>query len=79
MSRSNPSREAFVELCSDDYVQKMTFDSYLYKTVAPGNPVDDFKLLVKTVSSLIRANALRQSKNGLNVSFGSREAEKVAA
>ncbi len=29
--RSNPAREAFVELCKDNYVQKMTFDSYLYK------------------------------------------------
>lgn len=29
--RSNPAREAFVELCEDPYVQKMTFDSYLYK------------------------------------------------
>ena len=45
--RSNPAREAFVELCEDNYVQKMTFDSYLYKTVVPGNPVDDFKLLVR--------------------------------
>lgn len=75
--RSNPAREAFVELCADDYVQKMTFDSYLYKTVAPGNPVDDFKLLVRTVGSLIRANALRNSKNGVNISFGSKE--KVTA
>jgi hypothetical protein len=47
--RSNPAREAYVELCEDTYVQKMTFDSYLYKTVVPGNPVDDFKLLVRTV------------------------------
>lgn len=31
--RSNPAREAFVEMCESDYVQKMTFDSYLYKTV----------------------------------------------
>ena len=30
--RSNPAREAFVELCKSNYVQKMTFDSYLYKT-----------------------------------------------
>ncbi len=44
--RSNPAREAFVELCEDSYVQKMTFDSYLYKTVVPGNPLDDVKLLV---------------------------------
>eukprot|EP00210_Caulerpa_lentillifera_P005976 g5711.t1 len=76
--RSNPAREAFVELCADDYVQKMTFDSYLYKTVAPGNPVDDFKLLVRTVGSLIRANALRQS-GGFNVSFGDRTKEQIPA
>lgn len=68
--RSNPAREAFVELCKDDYVQKMTFDSYLYKTVVPGNPLDDIKLLVTTVSSLVRANALREGK-GLNMTFGS--------
>lgn len=30
--RSNPAREAFVEMCESSYVQKMTFDSYLYKT-----------------------------------------------
>lgn len=45
--RSNPAREAFVEMCESDYVQKMTFDSYLYKTVVPGNPLDDVKLLVQ--------------------------------
>ncbi len=45
--RSNPAREAFVELCEDEYVQRMTFDSYLYKTVVPGNPLDDAKLLVR--------------------------------
>jgi len=43
--RSNPAREAFVEMCESTYVQKMTFDSYLYKTVVPGNPLDDVKLL----------------------------------
>ncbi|MEW5306914.1 MAG: hypothetical protein WDW36_009346 [Sanguina aurantia] len=73
--RSNPAREAFVELCDDTYVQKMTFDSYLYKTVVPGNPLDDIKLLVRTVSSLIRANALRSGK-GVEVSFGSRTNEQ---
>lgn len=57
--RSNPAREAFVELCADDYVQKMTFDSYLYKTVVPGNPLSDLKLAVNTIGSLVRANALR--------------------
>lgn len=73
--RSNPAREAFVELCEDSYVQKMTFDSYLYKTVVPGNPMDDFKLLVRTVSSMLRSNALRTGP-GLSVSFGSKSNEE---
>jgi geranylgeranyl reductase len=58
--RSNPAREAFVEMCANDYVQKMTFDSYLYKIVAPGNPIEDLKLAINTVGSLVRANALRK-------------------
>ena len=73
--RSNPAREAFVDLCEDTYVQKMTFDSYLYKTVVPGNPIDDVKLLVRTVSCLLRANALRTGE-GLNVTFGSKPNEE---
>lgn len=51
--RSNPAREAFVEMCESDYVQKMTFDSYLYKTVVPGNPLDDIKLLVEVCAALL--------------------------
>ena len=70
--RSNPAREAFVEMCESDYVQKMTFDSYLYKTVVPGNPLDDIKLLVETVGSVLRANALRTGA-AKSVSFGARE------
>lgn len=73
--RSNPAREAFVEMCESDYVQKMTFDSYLYKTVVPGNPIDDVKLLVGTVGSLLRGNAMRSGK-GINVSFGSKSNEE---
>jgi len=66
--RSNPAREAFVEMCADEYVQKMTFDSYLYKTVVPGNPIDDIKLLGNTVASIVRANALRAaSKSQVSV------------
>ncbi|KAF5740087.1 hypothetical protein HS088_TW11G00151 [Tripterygium wilfordii] len=65
--RSNPAREAFVEMCADEYVQKMTFDSYLYKTVVPGNPVDDLKLAINTIGSLVRANALRKEMEKLSV------------
>ncbi|KXZ54985.1 hypothetical protein GPECTOR_3g150 [Gonium pectorale] len=78
--RSNPAREAFVELCEDSYVQKMTFDSYLYKTVVPGNPLDDVKLLVRTVGSLIRSNALRSADSkSVNVSFGSKANDQRVA
>ncbi|GLU12381.1 hypothetical protein SLE2022_290660 [Rubroshorea leprosula] len=65
--RSNPAREAFVEMCADEYVQKMTFDSYLYKTVVPGNPLEDLKLAVNTIGSLVRANALRREMEKSNV------------
>ncbi|KAI9201037.1 hypothetical protein LWI28_017081 [Acer negundo] len=65
--RSNPAREAFVEMCADEYVQKMTFDSYLYKKVAPGNPLQDLKLAVNTIGSLVRANALRNEMEKLRV------------
>ncbi|KAH8487113.1 hypothetical protein H0E87_025911 [Populus deltoides] len=65
--RSNPAREAFVEMCADEYVQKMTFDSYLYKRVAPGNPLEDLKLAVNTIGSLVRANALSREMEKLSV------------
>ncbi|KDP31259.1 hypothetical protein JCGZ_11635 [Jatropha curcas] len=65
--RSNPAREAFVEMCADEYVQKMTFDSYLYKRVVPGNPLDDIKLALNTIGSLVRANALRREMDKLSV------------
>lgn len=65
--RSDPAREAFVEMCADEYVQKMTFDSYLYKKVAPGNPLEDLKLAVNTIGSLVRANALRREMEKISV------------
>lgn len=54
--RSDPAREAFVEMCDDEYVQRVTFDSYLYKTVTTVSPVDDIKLLFRTATSLLREN-----------------------
>eukprot|EP00871_Galdieria_phlegrea_P005319 jgi/Galph1/5789/GphlegSOOS_G4446.1 len=56
--RNNIAREAFVELCEDEYVQQMTFDSYLYKTVAKGNPLKDVQLLFRTLGAFVRAPAL---------------------
>lgn len=43
--------------------------------MVPGTPTEDVKLLVETVSSLVRANALRSGK-GANVSFGSKTNEE---
>ncbi|PSB02406.1 geranylgeranyl reductase [Merismopedia glauca] len=56
--RSDATREAFVEMCSDIDVQKLTFDSYLYKTVVPANPLIQMKITAKTIGSLLRGNAL---------------------
>lgn len=56
--RSDAAREAFVEMCADIDVQKLTFDSYLYKTVVPANPLIQLKITAKTIGSLMRGNAL---------------------
>ncbi|NCJ05030.1 geranylgeranyl reductase [Synechococcales cyanobacterium C] len=56
--RSDATREAFVEMCSDMDVQKLTFDSYLYKTVVPANPLVQLKITAKTFGSLLRGHAL---------------------
>merc|ERR1719389_754521 len=75
--RSNAAREGFVEMCKDEYVQRMTFDSYLYKTVVPGNPLSDIKLLFATIGSILRATALRTTE-GASVTFGRKEGEGTA-
>merc|ERR1712003_16377 len=53
---SDAARESFVDLCEERYVQQVTFDSYLYKTVQGNNPVGDVALLGKTLSSLAKNN-----------------------
>lgn len=55
---NNAAREAFVELCSSEYVQRVTFDSYLYKKVQGNSPIKDIQLLLQTFASLIRGQAL---------------------
>ncbi|XP_010685508.2 geranylgeranyl diphosphate reductase, chloroplastic [Beta vulgaris subsp. vulgaris] len=57
---SNANREALVELCGDEYVQRMTFDSYLYKKLAKGNPWEDTKMVMNTIGSLARCNLVGQ-------------------
>ena len=55
---NNPAREAFVELCESEYVQRVTFNSYLYKKVQGNNPIEDVKLLFQTIGSLFRGQAI---------------------
>ena len=48
------------------------------QTVVPGNPLDDVKLLVETVGSLLRGNALRTGA-AKSVSFGARDSVPASA
>ena len=52
------AREAFVEMCDDLDVQRLTFDSYLYKTVVAMKPLQQLKLTFKTIGSVLRGRAL---------------------
>lgn len=54
----NACREALVELCGDEYVQRMSFESYLYKKLADGNRWEDVKMVVNTVGSLMRSKIM---------------------
>ena len=55
---NDSAREAFVEMCDDKDVQRLTFDSYLYKRVVPMNPWQQIKLTMLTLGSWIRGRAL---------------------
>lgn len=56
--RNDAAREAFVEMCDDKDVQKLTFDSYLYKRVVAMNPWQQLKLTLLTFAAVLRGNAL---------------------
>ena len=56
--RNDAAREAFVEMCDDKDVQRLTFDSYLYKRVVMMNPWQQLKLTFLTLGSVLRGNAL---------------------
>ena len=52
------AREAFVEMSDDLDVQRLTFDSYLYKTVVAMKPLQQLKLTFMTIGSVLRGRAL---------------------
>jgi geranylgeranyl reductase len=45
-------------MCDDKDVQRLTFDSYLYKRVVLMNPWQQLKLTLLTLGSVLRGNAL---------------------
>ena len=60
--RNDSAREAFVEMCDDMDVQRLTFDSYLYKRVVAMKPLQQLKLTFLTLGSILRGKALAPIK-----------------
>ena len=60
--RNDYAREAFVEMCDDMDVQRLTFDSYLYKKVVAMKPLQQLKLTFLTLGSILRGKALAPLK-----------------
>ncbi len=52
--RSDAAREAFVAMCDDMDVQRLTFDSYLYKKVVAMNPWQQIKLTLLTIDRVAK-------------------------
>ncbi len=70
------AREAFVEMCDDMDVQRLTFDSYLYKTVVAMKPLQQIKLTFLTLGSVLRGRALAP-KNYTPVPSAVRQEDEV--
>ncbi|XP_065865965.1 geranylgeranyl diphosphate reductase, chloroplastic-like [Euphorbia lathyris] len=64
---SNAGREALVEVCGYEYVQRMTFDSYLYKKLAEGDRWEDVKMAMNTAGTLIRCKIMGREMEALKV------------
>ncbi|MFN5116947.1 MAG: geranylgeranyl reductase [Cyanobacteriota bacterium] len=75
---NDAAREAFVEMCDDKDVQRLTFDSYLYKRVVAMNPWQQLKLTFRTLGSVLRGQALAPA-GYLPVPSAVRSPEEVAA
>ncbi|MDC3148124.1 geranylgeranyl reductase [Prochlorococcus sp. AH-716-I07] len=60
--RNDSAREAFVEMCDDMDVQRLTFDSYLYKKVVSMKPLQQLKITMLTLGSILRGKALAPLK-----------------
>ena len=50
--RSDERRERFVSLCHDVDVQKLTFESYMYKKLVKNRPLAHIKIMLKNIAHL---------------------------
>lgn len=64
---SNEAREALVEVCGSEYVQRMTFDSYLYKKLAKGDGWEDLKMVFANFGSLMRCKIVGRDMAAFNL------------
>ncbi|KAE8691759.1 Geranylgeranyl diphosphate reductase [Hibiscus syriacus] len=64
---SDEAREALVEVCGSEYVQRMTFDSYLYKKLAKGDRWEDVKMVLGTLGSLMRCKIIGRNMEALKL------------
>ncbi|GMI97333.1 hypothetical protein like AT1G74470 [Hibiscus trionum] len=64
---SDEAREALVEVCGSEYVQRMTFDSYLYKKLAKGDRLEDVKMVLGTLGSLMRCKIIGRDMEALKL------------
>ncbi|KAE8735562.1 Geranylgeranyl diphosphate reductase [Hibiscus syriacus] len=64
---SDEAREALVEVCGSEYVQRMTFDSYLYKKLAQGDRFEDVKMVLSTLGSLMRCKIIGRDMEALKL------------
>jgi geranylgeranyl diphosphate/geranylgeranyl-bacteriochlorophyllide a reductase len=54
--RNDRLRESFVAICADDDVQRITFDSYLYKKMVPAPWKTQMKIFSKNIYHLIKGS-----------------------
>ena len=54
--RNDRLRESFVAICADDDVQRITFDSYLYKKMIPASWPVQMKIFSKNIYHLIKGS-----------------------
>lgn len=64
---NNATREALVEMCKNEYVQRMSFESYFYKELAEGNRFEEVKMAWNTMGTLMKCKLVGREMEVLSV------------